>query len=165
MAIINHIRKLNREDDGVSLRINLEDWATDVPLPPHTSLLGFGENYELLIYPEWRFVFRPNETYDVLTGMFKVPMPFADAVAWSQSQLKKTGWVEMPESTFIQAEWATLKFEFPHLATRVTMSFRWRSEPLNDTQITIWRVTKHLASDEPISDSQLSFPIQEEAVK
>ena len=91
MAIINHIRKLNREDDGVSLQINLEDWATDVPLPPHTSLLGFGENYELLIYPEWRFVFRPNETYDVLTGMFKVPMPFADAVAWSQSQLKKRG--------------------------------------------------------------------------
>lgn len=146
MALLTSIRQITRNDDGVSLRINFEDWASDVPLPPNASLVGFGENHELIIYPEWRFAFHPDAAYDVLTGMFKAALSLEETVSWFRNEMKKLGWVEVPEKWFVEPTWASLKFDHPITSTRVSMSLRWRDEPLNDTQITIWRVCKHPGS-------------------
>ncbi len=145
MALLTSIRQMTRHDDGVSLRINFEDWASDVPLPPNASLVGFGENHELIIYPEWRFAFHPDAAYDVLTGMFKVALSLEETVSWFRNEMQNLGWMEVPEKWFIEPTWASLKFHHPITATRVSMSLHWRDarERLNDTRITIWRVVKH----------------------
>jgi len=143
MAVLTSIRQITRNDDGLSLRINFEDWASDVPLPPQASLVGFGENHEWIIYPEWRFAFHPDAAYDVLTGMFKVALSLEETVSWFRNEMNKLGWVQAPEKWFVEPTWASLKFHHPITFTRVNMSLRWREEPFHDTQITIWRVRKH----------------------
>ena len=143
MGILTGIRQITRNDDGVSLRLEFEDWASDVPLPPNTALIGFGKNHELIVYPEWRFTFRSDATYDALSGMFKVTLSLEETVSWFRRIMRDHGWIEAPEKSFVEPAWASLKFQHPLASIRVNMSLRWRNKPFDDTEITIWRVHKH----------------------
>lgn len=166
MALVTSFRQIQRNVDGFSLRVNFEDWIRDVPLPPQTSLVGFGEQHDLFIYPEWRFAFQTDCTDEVWSGTFRVALSLTEVVAWFQTELMKLGWAAIPEKTFIESDWASLKFYFPETTMRVSVSLRWW-EDLKDTQMTIWRVTKHPlpSAVESIPDSQLALPIAEEAIR
>lgn len=161
MGILTGVRQITRNDDGVSLRFEFEDWASDVPLPPNTAPVGFGENHELIVYPEWRFTFRPEATYDALSGMFKAPLPLGETVSWFRRTMRDHDWIEAAEKSFVESTWASLKFRHPLAPIRVNISLRWRGEPSSDTEITIWRVQKH-ASVSSVAEHALQ-PMAESA--
>lgn len=142
MALLNGVRHFRRNTDGISLYFNLDEWPSDVPLPPTSSLVGFGENHEALLYPEWRLALEPDRTVDIVTGLFKTPGALHDVMTWYQTELDQQGWVLNDEQSALNVEKPILIFLRPNTEDRVTIRLRYRPA-LQDTESLIWRVLKH----------------------
>ena len=142
MALLNGVRHFRRNTDGISLYFNLDEWPIDVPLPPASSLVGFGESHEALLYPEWRLALEPERTVDIVTGLFKTPGSLHDVITWYQTELNKQGWALSNEQSALNIEKPNLIFLRPNTEDRVTIRLRHRPA-LQDTESMIWRVLKH----------------------
>ncbi len=142
MGVLTSLRRFNRHTDGITIFLRLDEWPADVPLPPQTDVLRVGENHELPLYPQWRFVLEPEWTVEVLTGLFVIPLSPEDTLSWYETELKKLGWVIDSEKRFVEPTWASLRFEHPETQVHVSLSLRY-SQARNDTAVTIWRVLKH----------------------
>lgn len=166
MVLLKNFRQIKQNPDGISFRLNFEDWPTDAPFPPQTGLASFGENHDLFIYPEWQFAFQPDGVYEIWSGIFRVPLSFDETVAWYRSELKKLDWVEFSDYAYVTESSGGLKFFRPDTTTRLSFSLL-RGDSSLGTRITAWRVTKHPlpSAVESIPDSQLALPIAEEAIR
>lgn len=165
MVLLKNFRQIKQNQDGISFRLNFEDWPADAPFPPQTTLAGFGENHDLFIYPEWQFAFRPDGVYEVWSGMFRIPLSFDETVAWYRSELKKIDWVELTEHAYFTESSGGLRFLRPGTTTKLSFSLL-RGDSSLGTRVTAWRVTKHPLAivAESLPDSQLPLPIAEAAI-
>ncbi len=142
MGVLTGLRQFNREHDGITIFLRPEEWPADVPLPPQSDIRRVGENHEIPLYPQWRFVLEADNTVEVVTGLFRMPLTVGEIVAWYETELGKQGWLVNPEKRFVEPTWASLTFEHP--ATKVHVSFSMRGlKNQKDTSVTIWRVLKH----------------------
>jgi|SRR3990172_438383 len=142
MVADNNIRPFVRTYDGVQLRLRLEDWPTDVPLPPDTAIVGIGEDHQELVPPYRRFVLKPDETIEVFGGWFRTPRPFEETVNWYKTELVKCGWAQEKETRFDPKQGVELIYCHPETTARLRLSLKWW-EALNDTTTIIERVLKH----------------------
>ena len=147
--------RLRQDQNGLCIFLSLAEWPASVPLPPDCSIVGLGENHELLIYPQWRFRYTPDHVREVLSGLFRVSLSLADTAEWFRRELAKRGWVENTEKVFREATWASLNFQDPATGFQIEMRLRYRPA-LDDTEIMIRRVSQHPLT--PTTEPQAELP-------
>lgn len=142
MGILNSLRPIQRMHDGIQIRLRLEDWPANLPLPAGSTVVGIGENHEELVYPYWRFVLESDCTLEALFGWFRTPLPFEDTLTWYRGELSKLGWIEHADKDYLIPPRAGLKFQHPETKERVSISIQWWPA-LNETTAMVRRVRKH----------------------
>lgn len=142
MGVLSSVREFQRNQDGLTIPIQLDEWPADVPLPAASTIAGIGDHHEDLIHPQWRLVLEPGGTVEVVTGWFQTPLSLEETLTWYRTELGKLGWVEESERGYINPRRAGLRFQHPETEAYVSLSVQWWPA-LNHTTVMIWRVLKH----------------------
>lgn len=142
MVILGGLGPFERLQDGIQVRLRLEDWPTDVPLPPESAIARVGENHEIPLHPYWRIVLEPERTIEAIAGQFIFPLSLDAAIAWYQSEMAKCGWIELTEKGYRMPASAALHFEHPASKVRVVVGLRnWPERKASDAFIR--RIVEH----------------------
>ena len=142
MVILGGLRPFERLHDGIQVRLRLEDWPTDVPLPAESAIARVGENHEIPLHPYWRIVLEPERTVEAIAGQFIFPLSLDAAIAWYQSEMAKCGWIELTEKGYRMPASAALHFEHPASNVRVVVGLRdWLERKVSDAFIR--RIVEH----------------------
>lgn len=142
MAILTSPRPFQRLYDGMQFELRLDEWPTDVPLPPGSAIIGLGENHAELVSPKWQFILKPDHTIEIIGGWFRVPLVLEEVVAWYKTELSHLGWAQQSERGFIQSYWAAMYFCHVETDARLRLSIH-SGTTSDETTIMIERVIKH----------------------
>ena len=162
MGVLTSFREFQRTRDGLDIPLRVDEWPADVPLPPGSSIVGVGENHELLIHPRLRYVLEPECPVEVVTGWFQASLSFEETLAWFRAELGKLGWVEESGRGYFNPPRAGLRFQHPETQVHVSITVQWWPS-LNHTTAMIWRVIKRPWSPADEQPVQAGVPLPHEA--
>ena len=164
MAVLDGFRPFERMHDGILIRLRLEDWPSEVPVPKGSAIVGIGENHTELVYPYWRFVLESECTIDFLFGWFRIPLSFEETLAWHRIELKKTGYIEDPRDGFMNPPRAGMKFDHPQHKAQIRITVQ-RWETIGETTVMIRRILKHpyTPPEEEEAEARVEMPVEVEA--
>mgnify|MGYP001589390271 CR=1 FL=1 len=160
-------RPFFRNRNELRFYLTLEEWPTDVPLPPQTAIVGIGENNQTLVPPYREFDLEPTRTVETFGGWFRFPIKIAEARQWYLTELSKYGWVVASEVGLNPS--VKIYFDFVHPAKnlKLDLSLQWY-ESHNETWAIVTRYAIHPyalpeeANGEPAAE-QIALPIAEMA--
>jgi len=169
--IIESFRPFLRYDNKIQLKLRMEDWPTDVPLPPNTEMTGIGENHEIKIPPHWNLILKPDCTVEYFGGWFRFDLKIEEAYQWFLTELPKRGWTaQEPKPELNPDVHRHFDFDYPKHNARLEIGLQWW-ESLNETTALITRITTHPwqpividLGDDDVSEDQIPLPLMEEAV-
>jgi len=78
-----------RLSNKLLIYLDFADWPADLPLLSGTQPWHCGDGQNL---PYWSFILEPERTIEQIIGIFGVPGPVTEALAWYQTELPLLGW-------------------------------------------------------------------------
>lgn len=118
-------RAFGRFQNRVTVYLHADQWTNDIPLPPSTRIEYVGEHREIPIYSNVTFVLEPDQTREILSGYFVVPLTLEDALEWFQQQLNQLGWERDGEQGFRKENRALIAFRHPSTSNQLEISLQW----------------------------------------
>jgi len=132
---------LQREINTLYFTSDLDNWPSDVPLPPETVMSGAGAD---VLPPFWKFELNADKTLEIVSAWFLIPLNLEAGYAWFSEALTQQGWQEVKKVHFPPP---TIRCSYHHreYGQQRRLEVHLFLNPHNEeVRVMIWRLIEHL---------------------